>query len=59
MVNSGMLQLLGSSPGVRCVCGGMSAILAARELAVGVGEPSEKAKAPPGVLPAATGRVQI
>jgi len=59
MVNNGVLQLFGSSPGTRCVCSGVPPIPAARDLTVAVREPSEKAKAPRGVLPVATGRVQI
>ena len=48
MVNNGMLQLLGSSP-----------IRAARELAVVLQEPLEKAKAIPVVPPVLTQRVRI
>jgi len=55
MVNNGVLQLLGSCPGICCVCSAMPAIRAAREPTVAV----QKAKAPPGVLRAATRRVPI
>jgi hypothetical protein len=57
MVNNGMLQLLGISPRIRCVCSEMPPIRAARELTVALQEPSEKAKATPVVPPVVTQRV--
>ena len=57
MVNNGMLQLLGSSPSIRCLCGEMPPIRATRELVVALREPSEKAKASPVVPSVVTRRV--
>jgi hypothetical protein len=45
MVNNRMLQLLRSSPGIRCVRSEMPPIRTARQLAVALQEPSEEAKA--------------
>lgn len=59
MVINGMLQLLGSSPGVRCVCRGMPPVRVARDLAVVLREPSERARAVPVVSPIVTRRVRI
>jgi hypothetical protein len=59
MVINGILQLLASSPAIRCVCREMPPVRAARDLTVVLGEPSERARAVLVVSPIVTRRVRI
>lgn len=59
MVNNGMLRLLGSSPGIRCVCREMPHGRAARELALALRFLSEQAMVIPVVPPVVTRSMPI